>query len=283
MSTTVAEETEHRRATQNEKGWSFTRVYKVTSSVDIDEFAATAAVGVPVIGEGHPRFSLSRVKTKSGEPWDGSQGDLQHWRVTVSYETDDKEDDEEAVHPLDREPEVSWSSTTFTKVVDKDVKTGDAILNSAGVQMNPLPEVDDARPLVRISINKAYFSANEIVEFCNHVNSDPFMGAEAGKAKVASISATRVVEVFEEKTVVYWRCEYEIHFSKDGWKHVQLDQGFMERIDGELQRIVKKGEPVPEEVLLDGEGLELTDDADPVFLEFDVFYEAGFAKLDLRV
>lgn len=206
--------------------YEFQRIFHVlTDDINIGPYAvlnATDAHGnsIPLDFDdyhaGQDALTFARVKTKVAvrEPQNPML-----WYVTVTYST--AKDQQDRSNPPDVRPtEVSFSLQRQTKVVHKD-QNNNAIASSAGERFNPLPEIDDSRLVMTISKNQASFNTAVAMDCQDSVNSDQFQGFEAGKVKLAGISAKSVFE----GSIFYWRVDFEFHISRDGWDLEILDEG----------------------------------------------------------
>lgn len=201
-----------------------------------------------------------------------TQGDVYLLDAKFDSETSPIED------PLRRPPDISYSFAKYGVVVEEDTE-GKPVVNSAKQVFDPPVEIDDSRPTVVIERNERTFSFAMAVDYQDAVNSDTWWGLEAGIAKMMQITGQPSVE----NGISFYRVRYEIELRREGWKKRILDRGFYERIDGKL-KVIKDDDQTssPEPDLLDGKGRVLKKDADPVFLEFDVYKKRPFNRLRLN-
>lgn len=244
------------------------------------DVAASSAASLPAARQSHPYYWPARVKSISINP-EGDDDKI--WLATVNYATDVPDESEHPENPLDAPPEIAWSFQQFQRVADKDTD-GEPIINKANEQFDPLPEVDDSRLVLSYSRNEASFPVNLAIQYMDAVNSDTWNGVEAGKVKCQSINATRQHVATEEGVQYYWSVSYEFHFRYDDWDLHILNQGYRTTLDGEYESASdSEGRPLNAPVLLDSDGQELTEGADPVFLDFEVYRRLPFATFNITL
>lgn len=207
------------------------------------------------------------------------------WVVTASYSSAMEESDTEE-DPLNRRWEKGYSSEQYQRVAARDIDEN-PIQNSALEDFVTPVEIEDSRPQLVIKRNEKHFDVNLAVEYQDAVNSDSFFGADPGTAKIKSIAANEKVENLTTGPFVFYEVTYTIQFKREGWKLNVLDQGLTKLVDDGSGGLVKEkikdknGQPVTKPVLLDGEGGELGDGDDPVFIEYSVYKEKPFKRLNL--
>lgn len=184
-------------------------------------------------------------------------------------------------NPLDHPPKISWGGSKFEKAIDQDIN-GDAILNSAGDYFDPPVTVDDSRITLRIQRNEARYDPAIAAQFKDAINSDTFYGQQPGTWKSALPTADLQFNV-DSGTAdgFYYEVTYEFEFRPEGWKREILDQGLKVITGGVQVPASEGGKDVTSPILLDGTGVALAVDADPVFLSFDVYNEIAFSQLNL--
>ncbi len=214
-----------------------------------------------------------------------------HWHVTVSYTTDvdkDKEEQQGGTSEGDGDillepPTVAFGFETYRIVAHEDVGGEDpiALVNSAGQPFDPPLMIDDSRPVLTVARNEFAFDPLQAIDFKDAINNDKFIGAEIGQVKVKGITATTELQPGNPESE-FWRVTYIFLFRREGWKLRVLDTGTRVKTGGpggEFKPYTEDG--VVTEVELDGFGNKLTDGANPVFLEFDVYKTRTFAQLQI--
>jgi len=186
--------------------------------------------------------------------------------------------------PLNQPAKVSWSHAESDEPIDRDIN-GLPIVNSVGESPDPpiTKEVNDI--LLRIERNEQYFDSQLAEEYKGAINSDDFYGYLPGKVKCITFAGTPVRAAWLE----YYQVTYEFQIRvRDNWKRRILDQGFRTKtgVDAEGTPIYavcadSEGIPLSQPVLLDGLGDKKADDADAVFLEFDLLDSKPFSQLGL--
>lgn len=192
-------------------------------------------------------------------------------------------------NPLNIAPQVSWTFASTSEPIDKDNKKK-PILNSSDEPFDP-PITEDFDDLVlRYIRNEAVFNETFAGDFKNAVNIDTFLGFPPGTCKLKIFSGDKT----RAAGLIYWAVTYEIHIRYDesdpestgnGWKRRILDQGFRTKDDdGNYETIKDKdGNPLSEPVKLDGEGGELAEGDDPIYLKFVTAKERNFSDLNIII
>jgi len=239
-------------------------------------FMALASHYIPSPYDEHPYNAFIYVKSKSVKPGGGPC----RFIVTVNYES--------IGNPLDNEPEYEWSFANSNEPIDHTLDAEDnktPITNSAGETFDP-PVTKDIEDLVfRITRNEETFR-EDIAEYINAVNDDEFFGYQPGIVKCTQVTGRPA----KAAAMDYWIITYEFQFRRDGWKLKVLDEGFREKTGDDGGSPAKptyavmvddNDKPLSQPVLLDGAGVKLADDGDPVFLEFELYRKKTFADLAL--
>ena len=104
------------------------------------------------------------------------------------------------------ETQTSWGAAfePITMQIDVD---GRPALNAVGRPFDPPLETDAHYQIVNIEVNRVEFDTQFFSEYINTVNSDPFMGFNAGEVKCASISASNQYS----GTFRYVNARFEFH------------------------------------------------------------------------
>lgn len=160
------------------------------------------------------------------------QGDWKFWLVTCEYSSDssdvgdprrelrsggDKPKEpkpaKDKSDPVAKPPKVTTSYERYVRycVVDLD---GKKFATSAGERYDPPPEIEDLRPVIRITYYKADFDPQHPMNGV-YVNAGPFMGFPAGAVKHVPVGATEewdngrryftVTREFRVDTIDFWK------------------------------------------------------------------------------
>lgn len=257
-----------RSASLNYKGErSYSRTYIAESTTAVSEYDVLDAFNSSVaILSSHPDDSLIRLKEIKVDEGD----DAHNWRVTTEYGLLDQDEQEENQAPTARRTKKTWTFTTKTKVLDRDINE-DVIQNSANDFFQDGVEVTVYLAVLQVSKNIAdgNFDPATFWSYAGKCNASGFMGASSGQVQFIPKQA---VFTPDEEYGDYWEVSYEFVFDPDGHDKVKLlDQGF-NKLDGnnKVQILDDNDEPVADPRLLDGAGGELPDGSSPVFLEFEV-------------
>lgn len=201
------------------------------------------------------------------------------WEITVNYDTKQPDPSKITENPLQKIPEVDWDFQRYSKPIVKD-RHFNAIRNSAGDVYDPPAEKDATRVVLTITSNKADFNVVFALDFRDVVNRTSFLGADPRQAKVMSLKAKRQ----SEKGLVYFAVTAVIEFHDETFDLVLLDIGYNELIGGVRTPIREKdGTLIQTPMLLDGNGVRLAPNAQPVFNTFEVYEEQDFALLNILI
>ena len=214
------------------------------------------------------------------------------WTAVISYSSEpfDKEDEEEedVDNPTDRAARVRWTTTQFTKPIYKDIN-GDPIVNSATDYFDPPVEIDASRFSIVIEKNLSAVPS-WVLNYANTINESPFnIQGLTIPAKTAKLSELAISELQREQTaggtVDFYSLTFRLELAtadEGDWTLRVLDQGLhqFDRAENKTPILID-GEPAKQPVLLDGNGLAITDPepTDAVFLEFDGYVEKDFSVL----
>lgn len=265
------------------KDRSYTEVYRViTNSAFDDTNTVRFASGVPAYGEALSTDPGVYVTNKTAELRDESNSRY-NWNVTVTYGAeDDSCSDQQYDSPLDEPAQVSGTTATFSKVIDKDVN-GKPIASSAGELFDPPIEIDDHRHVVRITKNvaKTAFNLETLSGLKDCLNDSEFWGMEAGKVKFVSFDWEK--KYLGTCAAFYFVVTFEFEVDPKGYDLVLIDRGFSElNSAGTDKKVIlgDDGQPLNQPSFLDGAGKKLAADLDPVELDpFEIYEKKSFSPL----
>lgn len=282
---------------------TYRREYVVTTNnPNDDEVSILLDPLIPQIGDSFPSDPEARVKKVDPRQRANS---LTVWDVEVVWDTNVPEPDNSQSQPTPgggkpkfdpdnpnpalRPDEVWISGVNVTKVVERGVENsplfGDfislndrdfdtfgtvgPIVNSAGVQFDPLPEIDDSNTVIRVIRNyDNQIDPNELISFRNTITStDIVIGDVLVLAYTGLMRSVDIGTRKQENGFDYMPVSFQIEVDENGWDLVILDRGFSEIPTGQsfdkLKKIVLDDGSEPlEPVLLDGEGGASTDGDD---------------------
>jgi len=242
---------------------------------------------IPNVYDLHPNSAWAFVSSVRAEP----KGP-KHFLVTVNYEAIED--------PLAEDAETQWTSTTTTEPIDVDADD-EPITNSAGEPPDPPLTEDFHDEVLRRRYKSEDFDSILAGEYRGKLNSDEFMGRQPGTCKLVTFNAT------EKRTGFgwYYDIDVEIHVRNDGWEKRFEDRGMREIVgvkdviryagadpvyipdyqDITSTLIDENGDekliPVTEPVALDGNGRQLTDGAEPVYITRQTKKMKPFALLGI--
>jgi hypothetical protein len=208
------------------------------------------------------------------------------WTVTVDYDSQfDKGayDKQQYPNPLDRPPEVQWTTTYYTMALEKD-KDGVAVKNSAGDVFDPPLPQEISRPTVTISRNFADFDPQIKYDYENAISTDEFLGGEAKTWLCRRIDATLQYELVPDVGLIsFWAVTFVAEHNRDKWNPVKvLDLGFNYLDSGDLVKAKdESGQPVSNPVRLNGSGALLGPADADVFRSINAYREISFASLGI--
>jgi hypothetical protein len=171
---------------------------------------------------------------------------LVQWKVSQKYST---------VAPPNNNADNGFSISTSVEYeevpMERDIRTGLLIGNSAGDFFNPPPTIK--RKVTTYSITRRELG-NPLLNqklYTNVVNTDVFYNAQPGTLLMDSMSCS-----FDGQK---WTVTYNIKEKVEGWQTILLDVGLNEiNDDGERVPILNaEGTPETEPVKLDGHGKKL--------------------------
>lgn len=187
------------------------------------------------------------------------------WEVTLRYSWS-PEDDEDDENPLNKEPEIEWDSSSFTKAIIKD-RDGNAITNSAGDYPDPPPEDEIIRWNILLQCNVPFVPAF-IRQYAGAINESTIeIDGESIAAERARIVGMKISRWQTENDVDFRTVTLNIEArddSDDDYDLEMLDQGFRYKDGTELKDILIEDEDGTKHrpsapILLDGNGEKLID------------------------
>lgn len=280
-----------------EDNYSYTVRYKVrVSGKDDGPAIVKAASALPNLGDIYvignesdagAYLTQRRVGRLAGE------SNVYWWLVTDNYANKDREKclEQAQEDPLKLPPKIRLSFAQFQREMVRDL-TGKPIANSAGEFFEPFPTVDDSRPVITVTRNEARDPTRNAIAYQDAVATDRVFGADAGVAKMQSITCE---VVYTKDCDPFFSVTYQLQFRREGWRLVLLDQGHSVLVteeltneQGEKKNVVKlkvvrdaEDRPLNHPVLLDGSGQLLPPGEEPIPLEFQVLKELPFGPLSL--
>ncbi|NIP28171.1 MAG: hypothetical protein GWN55_11580, partial [Phycisphaerae bacterium] len=204
-------------------------------------------------------------------------------------------------------PEVSITFADSNEQIDTDTE-GIPITNSAGESFDPPITKPYSDMIIRYTRNEQTFDRLVAADYKNAVNSDTFLGFDAGHVMCTMFEADQMIA----GTLTYYKVRYEFRVRYDevktkdsggstqtqvfGWKKRIRDEGYRERTgetnpDGSPKYSPiqdENGQNVSQPHLLDGSGKKLKDSViqDPplpetCFLKFEVHKKRAFSTLNI--
>jgi hypothetical protein len=205
------------------------------------------------------------------------------WEVTCQYKNnhgDPQTGKAIGDSPLDQPVRRRWDTMAVTFTPDKDLE-GAAFINSAGCAFDSdLVAIEEQRPVLTIVRNEAYFDYGTAASYNNSINAEAFYGWDAGKAKLAISGEEKFTD-----NMAYAEVTYRIEFNRLGWQKKLLDCGPFSIKDGTTDTKIyptdENGVASTVSVKLNGAGVALAADGEPVYLTFTVYESKSWGVLNL--
>ena len=244
---------------------------------------------IPQSGWPHPEDGFAICHDVNVVP---IRGDPMHFHANLFYTTAPdprSEPDPGRGHdPLSREPRYEWFEIRAAVPIYWDLD-GNSIASSAGEPFDPPLEQEESRLGFRVERFREYTTLQAMGEHlysvANKLNAEPFLGAPAETARIASARAQLIIE----GGIPYWREAYEVHFREQTWNRSVLDQGVyriytvgMPGTPDEYENIVDaNGQPIANPVKLDGNGQVLAPGEQAVYRNFRTYNTISFTGIPL--
>lgn len=190
--------------------------------------------------------------------------------------------------PFTELPKVRWAPVKLREPIDR---TTDAepkpIVNTSNEPFDPPIQAD--RHLVGLTFerNEERFVASDVMAYTNVVNREIWNGFPPKVVKCEGISG----ELVQQDAYTFWVVSYEFLIdSKLKHQARVLNQGYREFTGVDKDGIPKFKEILDEDdnkitlpVMLDRASLVLTEGRRPYWLEFDIYEQASFSKLNIKL
>jgi len=236
--------------------------------------ASKDGVTIPPLWEAHPYNAWWYVVRKTAR-----RVKPHYYEVLVNYEYIE--------NPLDQPPDISFDFIVNQEPVDfyyDDNGEEQPLTNSSGETFDPPINKEYYDLVIRIVRNQDYYNALVAAQYIGNINSDAIWGLAPGtvKCNVFSGQPKRAAQLY------YYQVSYEFQVRFDVWRRRILDQGFREVTGVDEDGVTTYAtilddnlKPLSQPVLLDGDGEQLAESADPVFLERNLCRQLPFAYLQL--
>ena len=251
----------------------------------------TGVAGLPEIGSKHPAFQNLYVQGYSVKEGTGSEKN--RYEITVSYQpvssTGTPEEGEEGEQPECYIEQIGWRTGSVARDLVADAETGVAVLNTAGLPYESVPQVDRPSP-TWYKVFKTKDRQSSYVDYYGCVNGGSMTVGEHSCAK----DTLRCVQADEERIFTDpagYKYRYSIALqymsnkvkllggntaTECGWQIALVSMGTVELTASGLKRITVPDQsgnevPVSAPVLLDGNG-EFDPDLDDPYTVMYVAY-----------
>ena len=262
----------------------------------------TTFTGLPAIGSAHQSFPglfAQSYKIHEGEGSEKTRIEIDVEYAPVSTTGTPGEDEEEG-EPIENYVEaIGWRSGSVSRDLVADATSGVAVLNSAGMPFESVPQVDRPSP----TFYKTFKTKTRYATFIGYVNKVNSGTMSLGGHSFAA-DQVRCVQADEERIfndASGYKYRYTVAFqvmsnlvklnggntmSECGWQMPIVDCGTVVRTNEGLKRITVPSDdsegtqvPVSAPVLLDGDGDWDPDQTDPYMLLFDAYPKTSFPSL----
>jgi hypothetical protein len=276
----------------------YTRVFRITTNADTDD--AASIVLSPLFPKLYTPYNvpngvdLGAILHDKTATQDADNPYV--WKVTLHYSTvsgdgsrdpgnsDPNDTSGLLANPFARPPLITWDAVQFTRPVVTDIN-GKPLVNTAGQQFDPLPEMDDSRVVIIYERNEPTFSATNAQNYRDALNSDQWNGMSPGTVKCCKIAAS----LEYEKGLYYWRMRYEFHV-RDTWQLSIINQGwnFLTGDTPPVLRACMSKDNVPVRQCLDNSGHVIPRNNDGsisnvIALKFNIYQSLPFAPLGIII
>ena len=229
------------------------------------------------------------------------------WEVSCDFSSDVSQAEDPEEPPDQRVARVSWTTEELDEVIEYDAITGKNIVNAAEQQI--IATGKTLIPVLQIRRWERYpFNPNLFLNYANHVNTNPFLGAPAGSALLKPMEAAEPQNMngilytdvtyriaFRIRNIIFEGLEFTAfgvpvvfqpvigaNIPPDAWKMRLLNEGTKER-DAAGQPLKaaedEKGNKIT--VRLDKDAVRLPDNAPAVWLDYHRYPQANFDDLNL--
>lgn len=248
-----------------------------------NEGAYNALALVPQLRTIHPIDTQARCigRTVSFANYSGQNGIVYRGSATYSSEA------EESQNPIDWRPKLRRIGVKATKIVEED-KNAVAILNKAGDKYESPVEVPSTIRGFIYTRNLPYNPRTLADQLEDTINNAAWLGYPARTVFCVRMDISdRQTAIVNDVEIPYWTAEAEFSINLDEWKVRLLEQGYREKVAGELKDIMVKNEDDEEEraafpILLNNLGrAQLEDPKVPLFTDWYVYKEENFDLFDI--
>lgn len=207
------------------------------------------------------------------------------WMVTVRYSSSTGNLQGAGItSPTARLPRYSFGFAQFTKVLEKDLDDK-PVVNSAGMPFDEPVEIDQSRPLFRVSVNisvsKFYQAAQLLIDYQDAINSDVFWNYPAKTVKLQNMS---ISEIKEEQGVYFHSVDCEFSINRDEWQPKVANRGRITKVLPGTQdppewgwlREASTGDIIADPVALNANGTGVLKEVNTIYLPFKGYKELPF-------
>ena len=261
----------------------FTRTYTIISDKNATAISIMGTPGLPQVGSRSGGLMCKKI-TPSRETLVLINGVTQSkWTVTAEYSSEVSETD-----PTELPPEVSWSSEVYEEVLKNDVDDPTKKVVTACGEPLILTQRRVMPVLTIKRTEKAPFSPMKILTYTNTINSNEFWGAPKYHALMEGINASyKQVEMTDGSKKWFVDVTYVIKFKFDPnndqpWRAEVLHHGTKYfKVEGAEAQCWDDGNGNTGTINLDENGYKLADDAEPVYLKFNVYKKMDWSALKI--
>ncbi len=261
---------------------NYTRTLLATTTDNNTGPKSVIDAGLSHLGISFGDFYATSTETDTGAVLHKVTPDLRsddgmNWTITCEYTSALKVDPAQFnVNPLLRPPRISLDSQ-FQNETKRHDSTGAACVNSAGENLDPLPNVSVVIPTISVTRNKAFGDHTLVKRYVDKYNDGSFLGYDTGELRCVKLKQDGPNW---ENGILYWVWTLELHAKENvtrrvsqgtpptgagqqtvkGWQDAYVDAGTRKTDGGVGNEKAKDSgnvdytEPIP----LNGSGTPLT-------------------------
>ena len=188
-----------------------------------------------------------------------------------------------AADPLMEPPVITWGHIESREAVSRDL-FDEPIMNTCRERFEPSPTAPITDDTYSVARNEATYKSRNKAFYKNTINGNAFGTFAALTAWMVSIDATQQWRNGKS----YFRVVYTIQHRADGWKLRLLNQGFRYYLNLHGDFLFDENGNkqfaawwLTQPVLLDKDGFRLGENAEPIWLEWDLIRPADWGVLKL--
>jgi hypothetical protein len=226
--------------------------------------------------------------------------DIGFYTVAIKYTTKpfdegnssgDPKMTDQSVAPPDRPWVINFGATHGTRLLTKDVITGDPVANSAGQPFDPPPEIPSSNLTITVTAYKDFSTFDPVAKvlvYQDAINdANLLMAVSPATTAVFPAKTLRCNEYkvgsHSENNQTFWQVDLTLEFKPTGWNPISLlDAGnyYIKSMSLPPQPMLDlQGNPANGPMPLDGSGHPLNAGATLVYKDFSGYLQQNFATI----